>query len=88
MAIAPSLPFELPHEIRPPLVLKRDKLDQIRVSRVRYSGLEWTTFQRWELDPGHGWNVIATVALQPEEWAAVVRELVPQHPFSRRDGRP
>jgi hypothetical protein len=74
---AQSLPFELLQEMQPPLVLKRGGLDEIRVSRVRYRDLEWTMFQLWELDPGHGWNLRSTVALQANEWAAVMAELAP-----------
>jgi hypothetical protein len=76
--------IELPREMRPPLILKRGELDEIRVSHVLYRGLEWTAFQRWERDPGHGWNVTATVALQPDEWKAVMAEFTPRD--SRKKG--
>jgi hypothetical protein len=72
------LPFEMPHEMQPPLILKRGELDEIRISRVRYRGLEWTAFQRWELDPGIGWNLATTVALQPDEWTAIMAEFAPR----------
>jgi hypothetical protein len=75
------LPFEMPHEMPPPLtplILKRGELDEIRVSRVRYRSLEWTAFQRWELNPGIGWNLATTVALQPDEWTAIMAEFAPR----------
>jgi hypothetical protein len=75
--VSVPLPFELPRETQSSLILKRGELDEIRVSRVCYRGLEWMAFQRWELDPGHGWNHTNTVALHPDEVAAVMATLAP-----------
>jgi hypothetical protein len=78
--VSTPLPFEWPHEIQSPLILKRGELDEIRISRVRYRGLEWMTFQRWELDPGYGWQATNTVVLNPDEVAAMVAVATPGTP--------
>jgi len=67
--------LELPEEASPIVVLRRGALDQVRVSRVRYRETEWVTFRRWELDPGHGWQITNTVALHPDEVTAVMATL-------------
>ena len=69
--------IELPEE-DPSVVFKRGRLDQVRVSRMRYRGAEWVTLRHWALDPGYGWNVTNSVALHPDELAAVAATLAPQ----------
>ena len=70
-----ALPFEPIAEIRPPLILQREGFVEIRVSYVRYQGLEWTVLQRWEQDPDDGWKPTATVGLQLDEWKAIRGEI-------------
>lgn len=83
-AIMQTLPFELPQDMQPPLVLQRNAVDEIRVNRVRYRGLEWTEFQRWERYPDDQWHLTATVALQSDELAAVLAEFTPPDACKKR----
>jgi hypothetical protein len=79
-----SLVLESPKEVRSPVVLRRNELDEIRISRVRYRRLEWTILQLWELDPGHDWELRSTVALKPHEWKAVLAAFGPKRTPSKR----
>ena len=74
-----ALPFEPIAEIRPPLILQREELVEIRVSYIRSQGLEWTVLQRWERDPDDGWKPTATVGLQLDEWKAVLADFAPNN---------